>query len=200
MDYWDNYYLDNKLHEPSLFSNYVFSEVKKHNFKSIIDIGCGNGRDSIYFGSKNLKTLGIDKSLNSIRYLKKFEKKNLSFKQLDLNNINKLKTKFEVGYCRFIFHSIDNELQQNLFNWLAQNITRMIFIENRISDFNEYNNYEQNHYRNIQTSSELLKMTKNFFNNFDFEISNKFSPFKKKYNVEDINFDPYLIRIKIKVD
>lgn len=200
MDYWDKYYADNKLQEPSLFSNYVFSEIKKHNFKSIIDIGCGNGRDSVYFGSKNLDTLGIDNSLSSIKYLKNFEKNNLSFKKLDISNINKLKKKFEVAYCRFIFHSINNNLQQILFNWLAQNVTKMIFIENRINDFSEYENYEQNHYRNIQSSSEFLKLIKDHFNNFDYEISNKFSPYKRTYNVDDINFDPYLLRVQIKVN
>ena len=50
IDYWDNFYsgVDLKLGIPSQFAAFVAMEyLEKVN--TILDIGCGNGRDSVFF-------------------------------------------------------------------------------------------------------------------------------------------------------
>ena len=48
LEYWEKYYQDNKLpFEPSDFSKYVVSKINKNS--RLIDLGCGNGRDSLFF-------------------------------------------------------------------------------------------------------------------------------------------------------
>ena len=49
MNYWDNYYANSDLNSkliPSQFAAFVAGELKKNSY--IIDIGCGNGRDSFF--------------------------------------------------------------------------------------------------------------------------------------------------------
>ena len=72
--YWNNYYESNA--DPFLnsqFSKFVLSKLVKQ--KSIIDIGCGNGRDSIFFAKNEIYTYGIDQSEIAINNLKKYENK-----------------------------------------------------------------------------------------------------------------------------
>ena len=48
--YWDNYYVNSKKFQPSSFARLVLKKIKiksKYNRK-MIDIGCGNGRDSFF--------------------------------------------------------------------------------------------------------------------------------------------------------
>ena len=63
--YWNNYYKKNILHntKPSNFSKFCYNKfIKNGRKKNILDIGCGNGRDAIFFFKKGLKVACIDKS------------------------------------------------------------------------------------------------------------------------------------------
>ena len=52
--YWDNFYKKKKLTlKPSKFA--IFCKKILKNYKgTLYDIGCGNGRDSIYFNKNNI--------------------------------------------------------------------------------------------------------------------------------------------------
>ena len=57
INYWNNFYGDKKKFRESSFARFVLKKIKnKKNFK-IIDIGCGNGRDSFFLVKKNLMLL-----------------------------------------------------------------------------------------------------------------------------------------------
>ena len=52
----------------------------KHSEKSsLLDLGCGKGRHSIYLSEKGFDTTGVDLSKQSIAHAMNFEKENLSF-------------------------------------------------------------------------------------------------------------------------
>ena len=71
LEYWEKYYQDNKLpFEPSDFSKYVVSKINKNS--RLIDLGCGNGRDSLFFADNKILTFGIDQSKKAIKALQKF--------------------------------------------------------------------------------------------------------------------------------
>ena len=58
-EYWDKYYNNKKIALPnSDFSKFALKYIKTNS--SMIDIGCGDGRDSLFFAKNNIKTLGID--------------------------------------------------------------------------------------------------------------------------------------------
>ena len=64
--YWDKYYKKNlKKANPSSFAKFVFPFIKKN--KTLIDIGCGNGRDNFFFSKKKINILGIEKSKIAVK-------------------------------------------------------------------------------------------------------------------------------------
>lgn len=63
--YWNNFYSNNgAVLYQSQFAAHILNEFS--STKKIIDIGCGNGRDSLFFASHGLNVLGIDGSLSAI--------------------------------------------------------------------------------------------------------------------------------------
>ena len=60
--YWDSFYLqDGAPDKPSNFATFIANEYSKF-CNLIMDVGCGNGRDSFYFASQGIKSIGIDQS------------------------------------------------------------------------------------------------------------------------------------------
>ena len=83
IEYWENYYKDNnEPFLPSDFASYVLNKLDQYS--TLVDVGCGNGRDSIFFSKNNIKTVGIDQSENIINSLKNYENKFLKFEQTTL--------------------------------------------------------------------------------------------------------------------
>lgn len=189
--YWENYYLENKIpFRPSNFAKSILESLEKNSF--LIDIGCGNGRDSIYFSNNKINTLGVDQSKNSIENLKQYENNYLKFKT---NNISRLDDEeMDYGYCRFLFHSINEEEEEKLLTWLKKNIKNQIFIESRV-DIDKAKYKDTDHYRRLMNIELFKENLKKF--NFKIEsenISTTFSSYDKSYKVNDVKFDPYLIR------
>lgn len=61
--YWENYYAARKstrVAAPSQFAVFVAQEISED--ATVIDVGCGNGRDSIFFATQAHPVLGLDGS------------------------------------------------------------------------------------------------------------------------------------------
>ena len=52
ISYWDSYYNKKIKFKESSFARSVFKYIGKSKNKKLIDIGCGNGRDSIFFSKR----------------------------------------------------------------------------------------------------------------------------------------------------
>ena len=88
INYWETYYGKNSKFKESSFARFVFNKIKgKKKYKNLIDIGCGNGRDSIFFNKKNLDVLGIDISTSAIKKIRYIQIINLDLKILMLKKI-----------------------------------------------------------------------------------------------------------------
>ena len=67
--YWDEYYKKDAAPSfPSPFAEYVANKLSTK--QNILEIGCGNGRDSKYFSSKGHHVTGLDKSAEAIELCK----------------------------------------------------------------------------------------------------------------------------------
>tara|TARA_B110000003_G_C16653104_1_gene535190 strand:- start:5369 stop:5983 length:615 start_codon:yes stop_codon:yes gene_type:complete len=195
--YWDEYYSKNS--EPFLnspFSEFIISELSKK--KSILDIGCGNGRDSIFFAENKLHTMGIDQSEKAVSSLKKYENKFLEFKSTLITDLPY--RDFNYGYCRFLLHSINKQSEKYLIKYLENNIKESIFIETRILDKKDKFDFSKmNHYRRIESDDYYLNLFKNSeFKVFYKEVSYDFSKYNNEYNVKDIQHDPLVLRLILK--
>ena len=61
-DYWNSYYSKiAAINLPSLFAKFIYKNYLKAG-KDLLEIGCGNGRDSLYFASKGINVTAIDAS------------------------------------------------------------------------------------------------------------------------------------------
>jgi len=196
VNYWNNYYKSkNKRLPNSDFSEFALSKMEK--MSSLIDIGCGDGRDSYFFSKNQIKTKGIDFSLDTINLNKKHSNQLLSFEYLDLQKINKINEIFDYAYCRFIFHSINEKVESTLLDWLSLHISKSIFIETRIFD-NKNKNIVTNHYRRFFLEDDFIIKIKE--RNFKIEYSKSsynFSKYKNIYKVNDLTFDPLILRLII---
>jgi len=58
--YWDGYYGSSGVPAlPSQFAVFALSELPA---RIVVDVGCGNGRDSLFFARRDIPVLGIDAS------------------------------------------------------------------------------------------------------------------------------------------
>lgn len=65
--YWDSYYATRnfaKIAIPSQFAVFVAQEISPDSL--VIDVGCGNGRDSVFFATQAHRVLGLDGSSAAI--------------------------------------------------------------------------------------------------------------------------------------
>jgi len=73
---------------PSNFALDCYEEFKKHRVKKILELGCGQGRDSIFFASNNIEVVALDSSQVAVEALSKItNEKNLSIRPM-IHNAN----------------------------------------------------------------------------------------------------------------
>lgn len=107
--YWNTYYsgLNEELSHPSSFAVSISSGLE--GGKSILDLGCGNGRYSIYFLSLGLMTTGIDASDIAIQRLSDITSNNSNAKFLCGDFVTSeevYSTQYDYIYSRFTLHAI----------------------------------------------------------------------------------------------
>jgi ubiquinone/menaquinone biosynthesis C-methylase UbiE len=72
--------------EPSKFALISYEDFVKHKIQNLLELGCGQGRDSLFFASKGLQVYAIDSSKVAIEALiVKTRELNLN---INLKNIN----------------------------------------------------------------------------------------------------------------
>lgn len=64
---WDDTYKLRKMVSPLDFTMKAFAYLQKKPGCSILDIGCGDGRDSLFFAEKGLRVTAIDFSAEAIK-------------------------------------------------------------------------------------------------------------------------------------
>lgn len=106
---------------PNNFANRAYKMIKpKH--KTLLDLGCGNGRDSLYFARKGLKVTAADWSQSSLDQLQKLaEKRKVANFEVVQQNISKLMFKpnsFDVIYAHLSLHYFDDKTTREIFNKL----------------------------------------------------------------------------------
>ena len=63
-DRWESFYRSTDVPtRPSQFAAFCLGEL---DAGAIVDAGCGNGRDSLFFASQGIRTIGVDSSASAI--------------------------------------------------------------------------------------------------------------------------------------
>lgn len=192
--YWDNFYRSNKAPtSESSFAKFTFEflndndDIQKYN---LVDIACGNGRDTFFFSKMGILSTGIDISIKPKSENSKFIKSNLLKFNYD---------EYNVLYLRFIIHSLtEKELDDLLENISNSNGDKLIFIETR-STTGITNDEKSETFFKSSIGEEHFRMlySKEY-------LFNKFKNFEVLYCIEDRglsvykNDDPYCIRLILK--
>lgn len=123
-EYWEKYYKSNKaLSEPSLFAKFVLKNyIKENDF--LIELGCGNGRDSFYFAHYGISIIAIDQCKSEIDILnKKNNIFNLKFICKDFSKFNIMRPVNHI-YSRFSLHSISEKEEDKVIKWAYKKLQK----------------------------------------------------------------------------
>jgi len=132
--YWDEYYKKDAAPSfPSPFAGYVANKLRTK--QNILEIGCGNGRDSKFFSSKGHHVTGLDRSGKAIELCKSlYSDEPIEFFFGEVTDITKInKKKYDLIYSRFVVHamSINEELEMLKTSYQLLNNNGQFFIECR---------------------------------------------------------------------
>jgi len=121
-EYWKNYYkkleVSGELNKPSTFAEFCWNFLKNEKLSSMIDLGCGNGRDAEFFCRNGLKTCGIDLAITGEIGLQNSED-SMAIRYISDNFVS-----FDYGklglidffYSRFTLHAITEDDEIALIN------------------------------------------------------------------------------------
>jgi tellurite methyltransferase len=184
--YWNSFY--EKPHDlsPSFFAVFVKDRLEKDDM--VLELGCGNGRDSLYLKGHCKELYAIDNSSVSINKLNETQQDNLHFVCCDISEVAKLPTP-SVVYARFFLHSITEDQQQEVFKWLSTlDPSTLLLIECRSDRDKGDKHYGTDHYRRLINYKDLLLDLESIGYEIDSSVESQgLSPYCKE--------DPFLIRV-----
>ena len=188
-DYWDQYYRNQICStQPSPFAQYVATLVEPG--KTLIDLGCGNGRDSLFFAKQGMQVVAIDLSRSAIDQLNQQPVENARFVCGDFiaSDVHQPDS-YDYAYSRFTIHAINQKqetmLLQTMFRALkpggkffieVRSVNDPLYGKGKAVERNAF--FYDNHYRRFIVRDELAHRLEN-------------GGFRVEYVKEQTGFAPY---------
>jgi len=132
--YWANFYAHHQRAGGSTFFEFVAARADLPS--AVIDIGCGDGRDSFAFARHGRTVLGIDRSSAAVRHantqaVQSGLASRLEFESVDVSDVaavtsavDRIRARADGGpvtfYLRFFLHSVPEETQEALLATLSR--------------------------------------------------------------------------------
>lgn len=202
--YWTEYYAKNsKPTNASTFAEFILPKLSEN--KNLIELGCGNGRDSIYFAQNNLNVIAVDQVEDEMNYLNENHKEdNINFVCDDFTDLINTgsdlikNTVFDYVYSRFTFHSINEVKEDRTLDWIESNLCEEGYFLLEARSMNDPM------FKQGKVLSETENFTTHYRRYMDLDkIINKLESrnFEIMYKIEDNNLavykddNPYVIRI-----
>ncbi len=163
--FYDDQLQDRVLLPPSQFAAFVAQELSPHS--SIIDVGCGNGRDTIFFSLLRFDVVGIDASEQGIA-VARANADRLGFNRTPLYQslassdrvVSEIAKRTEAELCvygRFFLHAITQDVQDAFLLLLSKNLSvgQKLAFEYRTLEDEALLKVASPHYRRYQSMQML---------------------------------------------
>jgi len=188
--YGESFYAKHRLNNaPSSFAVYVVGKYLKKG-SELLELGCGNGRDSVYFSSKGMQVTAVDQVQEEIDFLNDLNYENVEFISKDFTELESNK-KYDYIYSRFSLHAIDRESEQKLLLLLPSLLLRngLFLLEARSKkDISIKKEFGNDHYRRYIDFIEIQEqLTSNNMKIIMAKEERGLAKYKKE--------DPWIIRI-----
>ncbi|MDE1818820.1 MAG: class I SAM-dependent methyltransferase [Thaumarchaeota archaeon] len=135
---WDDIYAKDTAFfgdEPSKFAIKCYDIMKKNNLKRVLEIGCGQGRDCLFFASKGMEVTALDYSQTAINSLLEKSQKNIRI-NARVHDVKKplpsgdgmfdavyshmfFSMRFTTNELRFVFQEVKRVLRKDGFHFFS---------------------------------------------------------------------------------
>ena len=169
--YWNKYYSKNpRLQEQTSFAIHVLNMMSAGD--AILELGCGNGRDSFFFAGHGIQVYALDQSEIVINQIKG-ENINPRFICEDLLSINE-NFAYEInhGYARFVLHALNKAESEKAIAIMSRilPINGYFFSESRSINSSLYGTghalgqdiYETDHKRRFLRKNDLIHQLESY--------------------------------------
>ena len=158
--YWDEFYQGKSVGitptSPSQFAAFCLSEMFERNISFVHEIGCGNGRDTLFFLRYGINVSAVDSSSSAIHATKLLcgGSKNFSYHRFDaieyLNKIERKTSRNVAFYARFFLHALNENKTRLFLRSVSKSMVSgdVIFLEYRTKKDEKLTKITPKHYRN----------------------------------------------------
>ena len=203
-NFWDDHYLDFAETRSTPFCQDVLAPILEPT-DTVVELGCGNGRDGLWISKKCFRYVGLDLSEQAIATCKqKFEASGIAPDKYDLIASSFAGYDFEMSvqsrlvvYSRFSLHSDTEQAENDLLNSLAsyRQGPLLVLIEVRtvhdelfgLGEEVARNSFVTDHFRRFIVPEELKIKVEDQFTIDSFKVSKDFAPYQ--------NENPEVLRI-----
>jgi tellurite methyltransferase len=125
--YWDEYYSHRHpgISDASTFAH--FSAERMSSVSTIYELGCGNGRDALYFAERGHRVFACDRSHVAIEHLEQTVA-GLSYRHRptlvvgEMGKLPDIPDPLDVVYSRFSLHAVSAEEASMALSWTYRNL------------------------------------------------------------------------------
>ena len=122
--YWENFYRNSmKINTPSPFAQSLMEDPIFKEVQTIVELGCGNGRDATFFAKNNIQVIAIDQCENTTNQLNQLD--NIESFPHDFTRLPNFRDKvsqIDAVYSRFTMHSINVDAEDRTLQWIYDNL------------------------------------------------------------------------------
>lgn len=137
--YWQNKWVKQTRESVNNFARRSYTFIKDKNCQTLLDVGCGSGRDALYFHRKGLQVTALDFSRSGIEQLKA-RNPEIECRQQDIQHAQFKPNSFNVIYAHLSLHYFDDQTTTKIFNKLHRWLKKggYIFIKCKSTDDSLY--------------------------------------------------------------
>lgn len=133
--YWNNQWLDEKLDPPSSFAKRALPLIQKLKLKTVLDLGCGNGRDALYFTRHGLHVMALDISESGIKSLQS-KNDTITCIQGDISTYTGKPNSFDVIFAHLSIQYFNDATTSKIFSRLHSMLNKggLLFVKCKSTD------------------------------------------------------------------